>query len=50
MVAVGGGDAGDCCQLVDRANTIRISWSGEHDDDHVHIVLMSPRIEVNSTF
>ena len=50
MVTVGGGDAGDCCQLVDGADTIRISWSGEHDDDdHVQVVLMSSRIEVNST-
>ena len=50
MVMVSGGDAGDCCQLVDKANTIRINWSGEHDDNHVHVVLMSLRIEVNSTF
>ena len=45
MVTVGGGDTGDCCQLVDGADTIRISWSGEHDDDnHVQVVLMSLRI------
>ena len=50
MVTVGCGDAGDCCQLVDGADTIRISWSGEHDDDdHFQVVLMSSRIEVNST-
>ena len=49
MVADGGGDAGDCGQLVDGADRIRISWSGEHDDDHVHAVLMSTRIEVIST-
>ena len=49
MVVVGGGDAGDCGQLVDGADRIRISWSGEHDDDNFHAVLMSLRIEVNST-
>ena len=40
MVVVGGGNTGDCGQLVDGADRIRISWSGEHDDDHVHAVLM----------
>ena len=49
MVAVGGGDAGDCGQLVDGADRIRISWSGEHDDDHVHAVLMSSRIQQNNS-
>ena len=36
MVAVGGGDTGNCGQFVDGADRIRISWSGEHDEDHGH--------------